>query len=152
MNKEETKKQIEKLREEIRHHDRRYYADDNPEISDAQYDKLMRRLQGLEAQYPCFVTPDSPTQRVGGKPLEKFGEVRHRTTMLSLANAFSAEELTAFDARVKKEAERLLEAEGRESLRIRADERYEYIPYRVRARFEREARAALLATIGGQDD
>ncbi|OIO03342.1 DNA ligase [Candidatus Desantisbacteria bacterium CG_4_10_14_0_8_um_filter_48_22] len=102
MNKEETKKQIEKLREEIRHHDRRYYADDNPEISDAQYDKLMRRLQGLEAQYPCFVTPDSPTQRVGGKPLEKFGEVRHRTTMLSLANAFSAEELTAFDARVKK--------------------------------------------------
>ena len=102
MNKEETKKQIEKLREEIRHHDRRYYADDNPEISDAQYDKLMRRLQGLEAQYPCFVTTDSPTQRVGGKPLEKFGEVRHRTTMLSLANAFSAEELTAFDARVKK--------------------------------------------------
>ena len=99
---EDVKKKIEKLREEIRYHDYKYYVEDNPVISDAQYDKLMRQLQEFEEKYPGLVTPDSPTQRVSGKPLEKFGEVRHRIPMLSLANANSSEELTAFDSRIKR--------------------------------------------------
>jgi len=99
---EEVRKKIEKLREEIRYHDYKYYVEDNPVISDAQYDKLMRTLQQLEEKYPQLITPDSPTQRIGAKPLEKFGEVRHRVPMLSLANAFSPEELRAFDTRIKR--------------------------------------------------
>ncbi|HMM46271.1 MAG TPA: NAD-dependent DNA ligase LigA, partial [Candidatus Macondimonas sp.] len=76
--------EIERLRAAIRHHDHCYYVLDAPEISDADYDALMRRLQALEAAHPALVTPDSPTQRVGGAPSPAFGSVTHREPMLSL--------------------------------------------------------------------
>src|SRR3954447_3396343 len=75
------------LREEIEHHNRLYYVEDEPEISDAEYDELLNELRAIEAENPDLVTPDSPTQRVGGTPLEKFAPVRHLQPMLSLANA-----------------------------------------------------------------
>jgi len=90
------------LREQINHHNYQYYVLDNPEIPDSEYDRLMRELQALEAKYPELLTPDSPTQRVGGQPLEAFEEVRHRVPMLSLDNAFSYEEMLAFDKRVRE--------------------------------------------------
>jgi DNA ligase (NAD+) len=95
-------KQIEKLRSDIRHHEYRYYVLDNPEISDFEFDKLMRRLQELEAQNPELVTPDSPTQRVGGQPAEEFPKVRHSLPMLSLDNTYSVDELKDFDRRVRE--------------------------------------------------
>jgi DNA ligase (NAD+) len=95
-------KEIEKLRKEIRYHEYRYYVLDNPEISDFEFDKLMRRLQELEAQRPELVTPDSPTQRVGGQPAEEFPKVRHSMPMLSLDNTYSVEELKDFDRRVRE--------------------------------------------------
>ncbi len=91
---------IEKLRNEIRHHEHLYYVLDKPEISDAQYDALMNELKRLEAAQPELVTPDSPTQRVGGKPAEGFRKVRHSRPMLSLDNAYSEEELADWDRRV----------------------------------------------------
>ena len=94
------KSEIEKLRQEIRQHDYYYYVLDQPIISDAEYDSLMRRLIELEEKYPELVTPDSPTQRVGGKPLEGFATVEHPVPMLSLANAFDEGELRDFDRRV----------------------------------------------------
>lgn len=93
--------EAQKLRSEIRHHEFLYYVLDAPEITDAEYDALMRRLQELEAKYPDDVPPDSPTRRVGGKVNPEFTEVRHMTPLLSLGNAFSNEELLAFDQRVK---------------------------------------------------
>jgi len=98
----EVSKRIEQLREEIRYHNYRYYVLDDPEISDAQYDQLVRELIALEQQYPELVTPDSPTQRVGAPPLDKFQPVRHAIPMLSLANAFEEEEVIEFDKRVKR--------------------------------------------------
>lgn len=98
-------KQIEKLREEIRRHEELYYVKDNPEISDAEYDQLLERLQKLEAEQPQLITPDSPTQRVGGRPAEGFPEVVHRRPMLSLDNTYSIDELRAFDQRCQKLAE-----------------------------------------------
>lgn len=92
-------KQIERLREEIRRHEELYYVNDNPEISDAEYDKLLERLKELEAQHPQLITSDSPTQRVGGRPVEDFPEVVHRRPMLSLDNTYSIDELRAFDQR-----------------------------------------------------
>jgi DNA ligase (NAD+) len=94
--------EIELLRDEIRRHNKLYHVDDNPEISDAEYDRLMRRLQGLEAAHPELITPDSPTQRVGAAPLEEFGSVTHTIPMLSLANAMNEEELREFDQRIKR--------------------------------------------------
>jgi len=94
--------EIEALRAAIRHHDHCYYVLDAPEISDAEYDALMRRLQALEAAYPALVTPDSPTQRVGGVPSPAFGSVTHREPMLSLENAFEDGEVVAFDRRVRE--------------------------------------------------
>ncbi|HTY24841.1 MAG TPA: NAD-dependent DNA ligase LigA [Desulfomonilaceae bacterium] len=91
-----------RLREEIRRHDHLYYVLDSPEISDAEYDSLFRKLQKLEEKYPELVTADSPTQRVGGQPLEKFGELPHAIPMLSLSNVFEESELMEFDARVKR--------------------------------------------------
>lgn len=91
---------IEELREEIRRHDQLYYTLDRPEISDTEYDRLFRRLEELEAQYPQVISPDSPTQRVGGKPLEKFEEHKHAMPMMSLSNAFDEPELYEFDARI----------------------------------------------------
>ncbi len=99
---EEAEKRIAGLRAEIEHHNYRYYVLDSPEISDAEYDALMRELQQLEAQYPQFLTPDSPTQRVGAEPLEAFGVVEHPLPLLSLGNAFSGEELLAWHTRVAR--------------------------------------------------
>src|SRR5690625_3630922 len=80
---------VVELRATIRHHDRLYYEQDAPEISDAEYDRLMQELVAIESAYPELVTDDSPTQRVGGTPSEAFDTIVHRTPMLSLANAFS---------------------------------------------------------------
>jgi DNA ligase (NAD+) len=96
----DTAKKVEALREKIRHHEHLYYVLDNPEISDLEFDKLMQELQQLEAEYPALITPDSPTQRVGGKPREGFVKVRHSSPMLSLDNTYSEEELRAWERRV----------------------------------------------------
>jgi DNA ligase (NAD+) len=91
---------IAQLRSQIAYHDKRYYENDDPEIPDAEYDKLMIELRALEAEHPDLITPDSPTQRVAGAPLEEFGTVVHRVPMLSLDNAFSDEDVQAFDRRI----------------------------------------------------
>ena len=93
-------KQIRLLRNTLERHNRLYYVEDAPQITDAEYDALFRELQALEAAHPELRSADSPTQRVGGAPLAEFGEVRHRTPMLSIANAFHEEEVRAFDKRV----------------------------------------------------
>lgn len=98
----EVEERIKQLRAEINRHNYLYYVLDSPEISDAEYDELMRELKQLEAQYPQFVTPDSPTQRVGAAPVEAFGVVEHRLPLLSLGNAFSEEELLAWYTRTSK--------------------------------------------------
>src|SRR4051812_31722801 len=95
-------REIEKLREELRRHEHLYYVLDQPEISDAEYDALMRKLQALEAEHPGLATPDSPTQRVGGKPREGFLKVEHSSAMLSLDNALNEGELRDFDRRVRE--------------------------------------------------
>jgi DNA ligase (NAD+) len=93
---QEAKLRVEELRSQIAYHDYRYYVLDSPEISDAEYDELMRELRRLEEQHPELITPDSPTQRVSGQPVEAFGIVEHRVPLLSLANAFNEEELRAW--------------------------------------------------------
>src|ERR1700676_3325179 len=93
-------KKMEALRERIRHHEYLYHVLDNPEISDLEFDKLMQQLKDLESEHPTLVTPDSPTQRVGGKPREGFVKVRHSTPMLSLDNTYNEEELRAWERRV----------------------------------------------------
>jgi DNA ligase (NAD+) len=93
-------KKIEALREKIRHHEYRYYVLDDPETTDADFDKLMNELKRLEAEHPKLVTPDSPTQRVGGKPREGFVKAKHSSPMLSLDNAYSEEELRDWERRV----------------------------------------------------
>ncbi len=95
-------REIERLREKIRHHEYLYYVNDDPEISDAAFDRLMNQLKTLEAENPKLVTPDSPTKRVGGVPREGFQTVRHKTPMISLDNAFSFDELANFDRRVRE--------------------------------------------------
>jgi len=92
---------IEKLRKELREHDYRYYVLAQPTISDEEYDRLMRELQELEARHPELITPDSPSQRVGGQPTKEFRTVRHEVPMLSLANTYTEEEIRDFDRRVK---------------------------------------------------
>jgi DNA ligase (NAD+) len=94
--------EIERLRREIEHHNRRYYVLDAPEISDAEYDALFRRLQELEAAHPELRSDDSPTQRVGAAPAERFASVRHTVPMLSLANAMAEDEVVEFDRRVRR--------------------------------------------------
>ncbi len=96
----EKRKRTEKLREEIRQHNYRYYVLNEPSIPDAEYDRLMRELESLEQQYTELQDPDSPTQRVGTTPVSEFGEVRHGVPMLSLANAFAEDELRDFHRRV----------------------------------------------------
>lgn len=93
--------EAERLRKEIRHNEYLYYVLDAPEITDAEYDRMMVRLREIEAEYPDSVSADSPTQRVGGRASSQFTEVRHLEPLLSLGNVFSAEELRAFDERVK---------------------------------------------------
>ena len=104
--------EIEDLRDQLRHHEYLYYVLDQPEISDADYDRMMRRLQELEAQHPDLITPDSPTQRVGGKPREGFVKVPHSSPMLSLDNALNEDEMREFDRRVRD---------------LLGDESYEYV-------------------------
>ena len=99
---EKTAKEIEQLRKELRYHSYLYYVKDAPQITDYEYDHMYRRLVELEAKYPESVTPDSPTQRVGGKASDDFRKVRFKKPMLSLTNAFSADELRDFDRRVKE--------------------------------------------------
>ncbi len=90
------------LREEIVYHETKYYRDNDPQISDSEFDHLVKELEGLEAKYPDLITPDSPTQRVGEQPHEGFASVRHRTPMLSLDNCYSPEELKDFEERIRK--------------------------------------------------
>src|SRR5579862_6953783 len=108
----QAEKQIEQLRATLQHHEYLYYVLDRPEITDAEYDGLMRRPQELEAQHPELITPDSPSQRVGGKPREGFVKVPHSSPMLSLDNALNEEELREFDRRVRT---------------LLGGERYEYV-------------------------
>lgn len=97
----DTVQRIEELREAINYHNHKYYVEDNPEITDHEYDKLLRELKTLEDRHPELITPDSPTQRVGGKPLEGFDTVIHKVPMQSLADAFNKQELYDFDRRVR---------------------------------------------------
>jgi DNA ligase (NAD+) len=101
-NLEEVKSKIERLREEINRNNYLYYVKDQPEISDADYDKLMHSLRDLESQYPQFISPDSPTQRVGSAPVQAFGVVDHRIPLLSLADVGNDEELDAWYNRISK--------------------------------------------------
>ncbi|MGC2283749.1 MAG: NAD-dependent DNA ligase LigA [Candidatus Acidiferrum sp.] len=112
------KKEIEGLREKLRYHEYRYYVLDDPEISDAAYDKLMEKLKALEAQHPELVTPDSPTVRVGGAPREGFQTVRHARPMLSLDNAFSYDALRDWDRRVR-------EGSGQEKIEYIAEHKFD---------------------------
>ncbi|HTV15159.1 MAG TPA: hypothetical protein VME68_10610, partial [Acidobacteriaceae bacterium] len=100
MTDETVRKKLASLREKIRHHEHLYYVVDAPTISDLEFDDLMRELKRLEAEHPALVTPDSPTQRVGGKPKEGFAKVPHSRPMLSLDNVMSEEELRDWDRRV----------------------------------------------------
>ncbi|MGA8144531.1 MAG: NAD-dependent DNA ligase LigA, partial [Candidatus Acidiferrales bacterium] len=118
MTKKQDAKEIERLREEIRRHEYLYYVLDDPEISDAQFDRLMERLKELETQNPDLVTADSPTVRVGGAPREGFQKVRHAIPMVSLDNAFSIEALESFDRRVR-------ETTGREKIDYVAEHKFD---------------------------
>jgi DNA ligase (NAD+) len=111
-------KEMQQLREGIRHHDYLYHVADDPEISDAAYDRLMKRLKQLEAENPKLVTPDSPTQRLGGAPREGFQTVQHRTPMVSLDNAFSMEDLANFDRRMRQ-------ATGREKIEYTTEHKFD---------------------------
>src|SRR4029077_17203572 len=95
---------VAELRRATEHHSYLYYVQDQPEISDAEFDRLFRELQELEQRYPSLVTPDSPSQRVGAKSESEFPAVAHALPMLSLNNAFSEEEVAAFDRRVREAA------------------------------------------------
>ena len=111
-------KRIQTLRETIERHNRLYYVEDAPEITDAEYDRLFGELQALETEHPELRAPDSPTQRVGGAPLPQFDEVQHRTPMLSIGNAFDEDEVRAFDKRVRQ-------AVGAESVDYAAEPKFD---------------------------
>ena len=100
------RRRVEELRKELHHHDNLYYNLAQPAISDEQYDDLMRELQDLERAHPELVTPDSPTQRVGGEPTKVFPTVRHTAQMLSLANTYTEDDIRDFDRRVRSLLER----------------------------------------------
>ncbi|MDO9464204.1 MAG: NAD-dependent DNA ligase LigA [bacterium] len=102
MSKKQTYLSIKKLKEQIEHHNRKYYIDAQPEISDREYDLLLEELIRLEHESPYLITPDSPSQRVGGSPLKEFRTVTHRTPMLSIANTYSEDEIKEFDVRMKR--------------------------------------------------
>ncbi len=95
-------KKVKKLREEIKYHEKKYYIDNDPQISDYEFDLLVKKLEALEKQFPQLITPESPTQRVGEHPLEGFVSVEHRLPMLSLDNCYSVEELREFEERIKR--------------------------------------------------
>ena len=93
---------VEELRRQINYHNYKYYVEAQPEISDREFDRLLEELKKLEAAHPNLVTPDSPTQRVGGQPIEGFATVTHRVPMLSIDNTYNADDLREFDKRVRK--------------------------------------------------
>jgi DNA ligase (NAD+) len=111
---QEAQVRAEELRSQINYHDYLYYAKDAPEVSDAEYDELMRRLRAIEEHYPELITPDSPTQRVPQVKVEAFGVVEHREPMLSLANAFKFHNLEAWHQPRRH---------GHVSLRVRTEDR-----------------------------
>ncbi|MBM3944292.1 MAG: NAD-dependent DNA ligase LigA, partial [SAR202 cluster bacterium] len=98
----DVKERLRKLRDELNRHNHAYYVLDQPEISDAEYDALMRELQTVEAEHPDLVTPDSPSQRVGAPPVDDFGQVQHPVPLLSLGNAFNDDEFMAWHVRTAK--------------------------------------------------
>ncbi len=98
----QVKKKIRQIREDITYHEKKYYVDNDPQISDYEFDQLIKKLQALEQKYPELITPESPTQRVGEEPLEGFSSVTHRVPMLSLDNCYNSEELHEFESRVKR--------------------------------------------------
>ena len=110
--------ELESLQQQIRHHNYRYHVLDDPEVPDAEYDRLMRQLQAIERKYPELITEDSPTQRVGDTPISAFGTVQHQVPMLSLDNAFEPDELREFHRRV---TDRLELEEGADQLRYAAE-------------------------------
>jgi DNA ligase (NAD+) len=112
------KREIDELRDKLRHHEYQYYVLDEPEISDAAYDGLMNRLKELETAHPEWITPDSPTVRVGGAPREGFETVRHARPMLSLDNAYSYDEVRNFDRRVR-------EGSGKEKIEYTAEHKFD---------------------------
>src|ERR1700675_4141692 len=114
----DVKNKIAKLRETIRKHEHRYYVLDDPSVSDAAFDRLMKQLQQLEAAHPAFMVPDSPTQRVGGAPRKGFETHPHRPPMLSLDNAFAYEALDDFDRRVR-------EITGRDAVEYVAERKFD---------------------------
>jgi DNA ligase (NAD+) len=103
MNREQAYQRIQELKKQIQYHNYRYYVLAQPEISDYEYDQLLKELEELETQFPEFVTPDSPTQRVGGEPVSEFEVVQHRRPMLSLANTYSAEEVYDWERRIRNQ-------------------------------------------------
>src|SRR5688500_8398264 len=103
MNRADAHQRIAELREQIQHHDDAYYVADRPEVSDAEYDALMRELRALEGEHPDLVTPDSPSQRVAGAPATLFAPAQHKAAMLSLDNAMSEEDLREFEARIARQ-------------------------------------------------
>ena len=96
MNRKDAKKRIQKIRKEINFHNFKYYVENSPVISDYEFDQLLKELENLEEKFPDLVTPDSPTQRVGGEPIGGFETVKHKTAMLSLDNTYTYEELKEF--------------------------------------------------------
>ncbi|MEE9562976.1 MAG: NAD-dependent DNA ligase LigA, partial [Thermoanaerobaculia bacterium] len=102
MEQKDAKRRVEELRRQIRHNDHLYYVEDSPEISDETYDRLFRKLRRLEERFPDLLTPDSPTQRVGGEPLDSFATIEHAAPMLSLDSDPSPEAVERFDERVRK--------------------------------------------------
>lgn len=102
MTEQEAKKKLESLREVLAQYNYEYHVLDKPSVPDAEYDQKMQELKQIEEQYPHLITPDSPSQRVGGEPLEGFQKVTHRVPMLSLGNAFNEEDLKDFDRRVRE--------------------------------------------------
>ncbi|MGW8282198.1 MAG: DNA ligase LigA-related protein, partial [Gemmatimonadota bacterium] len=102
MNEDHARERIHELRELIRYNDWLYYVKDAPEISDAEYDRAFKELQTLEEAFPAYASPDSPTQRVGGQPAERFPTVEHLAPMLSLDSDAAAEAVARFDERLRK--------------------------------------------------
>src|SRR5437667_6590224 len=98
----QAKAELKRLAAEIAAHDKRYYQEDAPSVSDAAYDALRRRNEEIEARFPALVRPDSPSRRIGAQPAQKFAKVRHKLPMLSLGNAFSEEDVREFVERIRR--------------------------------------------------
>ena len=135
---DDARKRIDSLRREIERHNRLYYVDAQPEISDAEYDRLYASSSSLEKEHPELITPDSPTQRVGGEPLGEFPTVTHEVPMLSIDNTYSEEELREFDARTR----RFLGTDDPIAIRRRAQGRRRRGDGHLRARHARPRRHA----------